>query len=101
MWRGLALVWGAAVVVLAVGNSIGGWSRGVTVWLRGSDELIERLEVSAAVIFWFQQIEGCEYVVDGRVTIRVFRKRLFPWSGVSCPLIQFLYTRDELSVLSL
>jgi hypothetical protein len=61
---------------------------------------MERLEVSPAIVFWFQQVEGSEYVVDGRVTFQIFRRQRVPWPGLSRPLIQFLYARHELSVLS-
>ena len=96
----------AGVVTLAVGE-------GDVVEAGGVVATIEAMKMEASItrpaggtvtrvaIGAHQQVEGGDYVVNGRVTVQISRKQRVPRSGLSCPLVQFLYARDKLSVLSL
>jgi hypothetical protein len=75
--------------------------RDIVVRLRRSSNIMEGFELPAPVVFCSQEIESSQYVVGERLPVEALRKRLLLQASCSKPLIQLLYTRYKLTLLSL
>jgi hypothetical protein len=73
---------------------------GTVVRLRRCNDITESLELTTAVVFGSQKIKCSQYIVSERLTTRAPRKRLLPQASNPQLLIQPLYTRNKLSLLS-